>query len=303
MVLDVSGPENGVCALVCLHRSLDKLIQDLLHRLTHDVAQHIEPPPVRHPDLDARTSKRHGPVDSCLDAWDEAFDSLEPEPLRYPILGREERLKVRRKHKPIVHVEDLCLGEVELVLLFELVPDPVLLLHVRDVCELHPDSPAVGSLESREDLPKSLLLSLSKHTSRGCPDSRPPQLEGAVKIVVSEAVCLVVEERRDGLIVLHVDVGTVDLERVEVCQVVPPNLIRPNQQHQLHVVSGGLVSGTDLNHCRLRPPRKGGGEGVGLAHGSIVLQVGKKDLPALVHRCWVLFPLLVNTLHIVPGCP
>mmetsp|Transcript_43142 Transcript_43142/g.105527 ORF Transcript_43142/g.105527 Transcript_43142/m.105527 type:complete len:205 (-) Transcript_43142:689-1303(-) len=132
--------------------ALHELVQHFLKGLAHHVGKHVKTTTVRHPNVDRLDSERHGRVDAGLHPRDKRVHALEPEALRRVVLGRQERLEVDGVDQTVQEAQGGLLVVLELLGVLELSADPVLLLHVRDVRELHPHRVAVRRVHDLNDI-------------------------------------------------------------------------------------------------------------------------------------------------------
>mmetsp|Transcript_19827 Transcript_19827/g.48031 ORF Transcript_19827/g.48031 Transcript_19827/m.48031 type:complete len:266 (+) Transcript_19827:2131-2928(+) len=205
VILHVPRPQHVVPRVVSRDRAHLELCQNVLHRLPDDVGEDVKAPAVRHPDRHCLHPHFDGAVDESLHPRDRRLHTLEAEALGDAVLGRQERLEVARERQPVVHVVDVRLRVLELVGLLKLVPDPVLLLHVRDVHELHANRPAVCLVKGREDRAQRLGARVREDTGRRGADGRGPHVERPVQVCLHEPEVAVVEEAGEGIQRLHVD--------------------------------------------------------------------------------------------------
>mmetsp|Transcript_51390 Transcript_51390/g.121764 ORF Transcript_51390/g.121764 Transcript_51390/m.121764 type:complete len:299 (+) Transcript_51390:2550-3446(+) len=255
MVLDIARPEE-VSVLISRHRPLHELVEHVLHRLAHHVHQHVEAAAVGHPNVDRLDAPLYRRVDHRLHAWDKRVDAFEAKALGGVVLGRQESLEAHRVDEAIEEAEGGSLVEVELLLLLELAPDPVLLSDVGNVRKLDAHRSAISLLHDRNDFAERLLGPRSGEPP-GVPANRGVEPEGLVEVLFFEAVRAVVQELRRRLRLLgaaavvelvDVQVCVVDAEGVQRAHVVPAHLEGAHEKEHLDVVRRhgpdlGLVDG------------------------------------------------------------
>mmetsp|Transcript_9612 Transcript_9612/g.15211 ORF Transcript_9612/g.15211 Transcript_9612/m.15211 type:complete len:323 (+) Transcript_9612:2786-3754(+) len=147
VVLDVARPHHLFVFGVGGEGAFDEFFEDFGHGLVHDVGEHVETPAMRRSDREALAPKFSGSIDEGLKPRNDRLQPLQPKPFGHTVFRREEALEIACKYQPVGHGHDLFLGVGKLILAFKLVTDPVLLVHVGYVHELHSNPHAVRLFE------------------------------------------------------------------------------------------------------------------------------------------------------------
>lgn len=316
MVLDVTSLLS--LRLTLLWRDSLELSHNHFHWLTNDIGKSVESTTMGHTNDENASASLSGSIDHVLEAWHERFTTLEAESLhRVELAGHEGAPRVRPVHS-LVHLELLSLGTLLKDSLLKLLTDPVTLLLVLNVHELHSDLSAVRilvSLDQVPHLPVSLLLNYD--TAEGA-----LEVDRLVKVLVREAVAVRVQalnhlgvwqaelvlERRHILVVVFQRQGI--QFRLEVT-VRHKRSQKHRQTDRLILSSADICCGAATAHNTAFE----GGEDLGnlgvrssvteswwKLEGATVFLALEVGVPTAMDARWILLPLRIDIVDVVGVC-
>mmetsp|Transcript_20431 Transcript_20431/g.40847 ORF Transcript_20431/g.40847 Transcript_20431/m.40847 type:complete len:841 (-) Transcript_20431:60-2582(-) len=228
-----------------------ELVEDERHGLAHDVGQHVEPAPVRHPDDEGVRAELRGAVHRHLEARHHRLPAVQTEPLDRVELVRHEVLEGVRETEPLEDVQLLFLVVPEPAGVLDALPDPVLFVRVPDVHVLHPQGTAVRPPQTLDYRPQRDIGAGGELLQKTHVAPRRPSLQQqrTVQIRVRKPVERVVQvagrvraERKR--------VGAVHPQRIQVGALVTVHLVRADQVRHPQRIAGGP------RHLRLRRLQK-----------------------------------------------
>ena len=207
-------------------RAALELVEDHPVGLAHHSGEHVQAPPVGHADHYFVAAEGSAALDDLLHGRDHGFGAVEAEPLGAGEALVQEALQAFRLDQLLQDGDLALLGEGDLlVLAFDPLLDPGLLLRIGDVHVLHAEVAAVGAPDDGQNLAQG----------RGFETQHVVEEDRAVVVLTCEAVVGRIEFGVVGL--------RLDAEGVEVGLQMPTDAEGADHHDRADAVEGG---GADL---------------------------------------------------------
>ncbi len=268
----------------------------------NDVAEHIQPPAVRHADDNVLDPVVDAAVDQSLHAGHQRLASLQAKALVVGVFGREEGLEAGAPDQAVEDAALLVDGVLERLGDLDPFAQPVALLAVGDVDEFDAVRAAVDLLARGDDFAQRHLLAALLLEPR---QDAGAQCVFRVEVLVGKLV--VVQRQLLGLDVAEPLGPVSDAQGVDVGLVMPAGLVCADEQLDLEMVRdlGALCEAETGAGGQARHSSGGAGNErwrrrEGLRDGHVAaLHVLEVDLPRHMDAGGVFLPLHVHLVDVV----